>query len=133
MPEPATLAEEKTWSVWSHAGPLVASVVSIPGFVVPLIIMLTKGKMSARIRRNAVESLNFQITLFIAFLALIIPVWFTFGSISEADASGVGGVLVMIGIALVLGLACLVLQIIAIIRVSNNEDFRYPINIRMVK
>ena len=133
MPEPATLAEEKTWSVWSHAGPLVAGLVSLPGFIVPLVIMLTKGKTSARIRRNAVESLNFQLTTLIAFIALVIPAWFSLGSISEVDGSGFGGLLLMIGIAILLGLACLVMQIIAIVRVSNNEDFKYPINIRIVK
>lgn len=133
LPEPATLAEEKTWSVWSHAGPLVASVISLPGFIVPLIIMFTKGKTSARVRRNAVESLNFQITLFIAALVLIIPAFVAIGAVENSDWTGAMWLVLLLGAAVVLGVAALVFQIIAIIRASNNEDYRYPVSIRFVK
>lgn len=83
----------------------------------PLIIWRTKGETMPFVAEQAKESLNFQITVFLlgvlfAFLALIL----------------IGFVLLWI-----LGLANLILVIIAAIRVSDGKPYRYPFCLRLVK
>jgi uncharacterized Tic20 family protein len=85
--------------------------------------MLTQGTKSAFVRRHAVESLNFQLTLLIAVVAGFVLSIATFGL----------GLLVFIPLLILGGIAELVLTVIAGVKANNGEDYRYPINIRMVK
>ena len=109
-------ANENTWIAVAHFGTL-ANVILLPGLLVPLIVMLTEGKKSANVRAHAVESLNFQLSMFI------------YGAISTLLF------LVLIGIFTGLAVAglALVCPIIAGIKASNGEFFKYPLTIRMVK
>lgn len=113
---PAPTADERTWGMIAHLSALVASVVGFP-FLGPLIVWLTKGKESAWVEQHAKEALNFQITATVAiwisaFLMLCI----------------IGFVLVP-----VLGLAALVLTVMAGIKANNGEMYRYPATLRLVK
>ena len=78
--------------------------------------MLTKGNESAFVRRQAVESLNFQLSMLIAAIVSLV-LW-----------------LVLIGflLCIVVGILWLVFTIIGSIKGSNGEDYRYPLTIRMV-
>lgn len=114
--------DERTWAMFAHIGALVAGVFAM-AFLGPLIVMLTQGTRSAFVRRHAVESLNFQLTLLIALVA------------------GIGVSVVTLGLALLVfipaaifgGIAALVLVIIAGVAANNGQDYRYPVNLRMVK
>ncbi len=108
--------EEAVWASAAHWSALVASAVGL-GFLGPLIIMLTQGPKSARVRANAVESLNFEITFILSMIvsAILMVVL-------------VGFVLLM-----VIPLVWLILRIIASIQTANGRDYRYPLNIRFVK
>ncbi|MEO9222439.1 MAG: DUF4870 domain-containing protein, partial [Mycobacteriaceae bacterium] len=55
-------SDEQTWSMLAHLGGIVL------GFLAPLIVMLTKGNESPFTRRQAVEALNFQITVLIGYV-----------------------------------------------------------------
>ncbi len=120
----AITSDDKTWALASHIGALVTAWFAF-GFIAPLLVMLVKGE-SPFIRRHAVESLNFQISLLIysvvggvlAFLVVIL----TFGI----------GALVVIPIVVVLAVAALVVIILATMKASNGEDFRYPLTIRFI-
>jgi len=89
----------------------------ILGFIAPLVVMLVQGDKSQFTRRHAVESLNFRITLTIAHIISFI-LWF-----------------VIIGIlfTFILIVAGLIFMIMAGIKANNGEDYRYPVNIRLVK
>ncbi|MFB9963065.1 DUF1707 and DUF4870 domain-containing protein [Sinosporangium siamense] len=80
----------------------------------PLIMMLTGGKTSPYIRKHAVEALNFQLTVFLASIVLAV----TFVGMVLVPFVWVGGFI-----------ASLIGGIIAM----TDGDFRYPLNIRMVK
>lgn len=107
--------EERNWALAAHVGTFVAAWFAM-GFLAPLVIMLVKGKDSAFVRRHAVESLNFQISLLIYLV------------VSAVLA------LVLIGFVLmaVVGVFALVVIIIATVKAANGEDYRYPLCIRMV-
>ncbi len=103
-------SDEKLWAWLSHGGFVVG------GFIVPLVVMLTKGKDSPFVRRHAVEALNWQISLMIYFVVSIILIFVIIGILTT--------------IALVV--AMFVFGIMAIIKAANGEDYRYPLCIRMV-
>ncbi len=104
-------SNDQTMIVLAHLGGIVL------GFIPALVIMLTSGTKSARVRAQAVEALNFQITLLIASL--------------------IAGVLTLVLIGLLLlpivMLAGLVFPILAAIKVSNGQDYTYPLALRLVK
>jgi hypothetical protein len=113
---PAPTADEKTWGMIAHLSAIAAFMVGFP-FLGPLIVWLTKGKESAWVEAQAKEALNFHITVFIAL--------------------AVSGILMcaVIGFFLLplVGLAALVLSLIAGIKANNGEMYRYPATLRLVK
>src|SRR4051794_41686035 len=62
--QPLSASEERTWAMVAHIGVLVAAWLAM-GFLCPLIIWLVLRDRSQFVRRHAVESLNFQISLLI--------------------------------------------------------------------
>ncbi|MGN0065674.1 MAG: DUF4870 domain-containing protein [Nocardioides sp.] len=106
-----TPSDENTWSALGHFGGIIL------GFVAPLIVMLVKGPESPRVRSQAVEALNFQISMMIyMFVSAILTI-------------------VLVGIIgiIVFGLMLLICSILAGVKALNGEDYRYPLTIRMVK
>ena len=93
----------------------MASVVAL-AFLGPLIVMLTKGNESPYVRRQAVESLNFQLSILIYGIVSFVLVF------------------VLVGFVLlpIVGLMWLVFTIIGAVRASRGEEYRYPLTIRMV-
>ncbi|MEJ7586314.1 MAG: DUF4870 domain-containing protein [Ferruginibacter sp.] len=104
-------SDEKTIAILSHILALFTS------FIGPLIIYLLKKDQSAYVADHAKESLNFQITMIIAYIISFILM------------------IVLIGILLIwlLSIANLVLIIIATIKASDNKIYRYPFNLRIIK
>ena len=103
----------------AHWGALLATVVSggSLGFLVPLILMQTKGQADPFVRANAVESLNFSLTVLIGMIA------------SAVLAIIVVGIVGLIVIPIV----ALILQIMASMAAGRGQVYRYPVSIRFVK
>src|SRR3712207_1348685 len=108
--------QERLWGMLAHLLSFVAAYLFL-GFVAPLIIMLVFGPRSAFVRANAVESLNFNLT------------WLLYGIVGVILAF----LLIGIPILIILGIAYLVLVIIASVRANNGEVYRYPATIRFVR
>jgi uncharacterized Tic20 family protein len=104
-------SEEKTMAVLSHVLCIVA------GFLAPLIIYLVKKDESSYVAEHAKESLNFQLTMLIAYIVSWILIF----------------ILVGFFLLFLLGIANLVLVIIATIRASENKLYKYPFSIKFVK
>lgn len=107
--------EEQTWGCAAHWSAFVGAVVAL-AFLGPLLVMLVKGNESPYVRRQAVESLNFQLSMLI-----------------YAVVSGVL-VLVLVGLLLLLvvGILWVVFTLIATVKTSGGGEYRYPLTIRMV-
>ena len=107
--------QERTWASAAHWSAIVAAFVAL-AFLGPLIVLLVKGNESVWVRRHAVESLNFQLSILV------------YGIVSAVL------VLVLIGFFLLIavGLLWLVCTIMAAVKTANGEDYRYPLTIRMV-
>ena len=80
------------------------------------------GTQSPFVRRHAVESLNFQISLLIYTAAAILFSIVTFGL----------GLIVVLPVGLAAIVAALVFLIQGSIKAANGEDYRYPLTLRFV-
>lgn len=112
---------DRNWASAAHWGTLVAAWLAM-GFLAPLIVMLTIGNQSPYVRKHAVESLNFQISLLIYFGAAILFSLVTIGI----------GLIIVIPLGLAALVAALVFLIQASIKAANGEDYRYPLTLRFV-
>lgn len=100
--------DERTMAILSH-------ILAIPaGFLAPLIIYLIKKDDSKYVAEHAKESLNFQITMFIAIIVLLISIvgWLFFW---------------------VVPIISIIFIIIATVNASDNKMYRYPLCIRLIK
>lgn len=117
MPEEYPLSkpsgDERILALLSHLLAIVPGV----GIFGPLIIYLLKRDESSFVAENAKESLNFQITIFLACMLSVLLI------------------VVLIGFMLlwVLGVLNLVLVIVATVKASEDKIYRYPFNLRLVK
>src|SRR5215213_11525631 len=112
---PMSPDQERLWGMLAHLLSFVAAYLAL-GFVAPLLVLLVFGPRSAYVRAHAVESLNFNLT------------WLLYAIIGVVLAF----LLIGIPILIALGIAYLVLVIIASVRANNGEFFRYPLTIRFV-
>lgn len=108
-------SNEKNWALAAHILPLFTGVF-LCGFLPPLVIYLVKRDESPFVADQAKESLNFQITVFVASLFFILLI------------------LICIGILLLIALlvAEIVLCLVAAIRASEGKLYRYPFAIRLI-
>lgn len=103
-------------AVISHAIALCGLVIPFGNILGPFIFWLLKKDESPAVNRNAKEALNFQITVT---LALVVCFILTF---------------IVIGLILlpIVGLGSLILTIIAIVKASQDGDYRYPFALRLI-
>jgi len=117
--------DERTWATAAHWSALVGAFVAL-AFLGPLVVLLAKGNESAWVRRHAVESLNFQLSMLIyGFVGGIVAVVLTVVTLGI-------GLLVVIPLFLAFGAFWLIITIVAAVKTGNGEDYRYPLTIRMV-
>lgn len=111
-PPPLRPDEERTWAIVAHLGGVFV------GFVVPLVVWLVFKGRGPYLEDQAKEALNFQITVAIAYLAGGILTVVTLGLTSPVLA--------------LVGLAALVLAILAAVAAGSYQWYRYPACLRLV-
>jgi len=109
-------ADEQTWSTLAHASGFVG-LLGIPSFLGPMFVYLMKKEQSSRVRANAAEALNFHITMAIAAVVAAVTI------------------VILIGLVLLpmVMLGWLVFTGIGSYKASEGQDYRYPINLRLIK
>jgi hypothetical protein len=107
--------QDRTFATLAHVGTL-ANLLGLWGWLVPLVILLTKGNRPV-VRRAAAESLNFQISFGI--YAVV------FGVLS----------FILIGLPFLFAVAVmmLVMPIIAAIKTNEGIAYKYPLTFRLIK
>ena len=104
-------SEEKLWIILSHLSLLLGV-----GFVLPLVVYLVKKQDSPLTAEHAKEALNFHITLVL------------YGIVS--------GLLCIIAVGFILLplllIASVVCAIIASVKASEGQFYRYPLTLRLI-
>ena len=121
-------AEEKQWAMFAHLSALVGGLLTsaVGGwgtFIGPLAIWLIKKDTLPFVDDQGKEALNFNITVAIACLALLLLSIVTLGV----------GLLIAVPAWIVIAIGWLVLTIMAAVKSSNGEFYRYPMTLRLVK
>lgn len=111
IPSSSPRGNDKIWALFSH----LSTFVGLP-FLLPLVVYLAMKGDSAYVAENAREALNFHLS-FLIYSVCCIPLVF-----------------VVIGIPLLvlIGLASLILAVVAAIKASDGGCYRYPLTIRLV-
>jgi uncharacterized Tic20 family protein len=112
------MKENKQLLVLTHLSQLLDFVTAIGGFVVPLILWLTKKDEIRNMDAHGKAILNFRISMFI-YILICIPLILLLGL----------GIIGLIAI----GFFYLIFPIINAIRASNNEAPKYPFSIKFMK
>jgi len=103
-------SDERVLAILSHVLAILPGV----GILGPLVIYLVKKNDSPFVAANAKESLNFQLTIILLYIILLIT---------------------LIGVLLfwVVGILNIILVIVATIKASENRIYRYPISMRLIR
>jgi uncharacterized Tic20 family protein len=109
---PVSPSDERTWSMLAHLGTILI------GFLAPLITYLMYKDRSQFVKVQSTESLNFQITMLIAYVVAWIVTGITFG--------------LLFFLPIIVWVANLVFVIMAGMAANKGENYRYPFAIRMV-
>jgi len=118
---------DRTWDVFCHLSSLAGLFVPFGNIFGPLVIWLVRKDKSPSVEAHGKESLNFQLSVT---LYLFI-----------AAAVTVGLMIVLIGFLLlplliaagiILPIVDLILVIIAAVKASNGEFYRYPFTLRLI-
>ncbi len=111
-PLAAPRGNDKIWAILCH----LSWFIGVP-FLLPLVVYLAMRGDSDYVTANALEALNFHISVLIYCL---ISLALTF-------------LLIGIPLLILIGLASLILSIIATMKASEGGSYHYPATIRLVK
>ncbi len=117
--EATTLSEKEArkWAMICHLSALVGLLGNGIGFLIgPLVVWLIKREDDPLIEEQGKEAVNFQLTMFLALLVSALLVF----------------VLIGIPLLIMFGLMMVIFPIIAGVKTSNGEHYRYQISIRFL-
>lgn len=121
-------AEERQWAMFAHLSALVGGLLTSAAggwgtFIGPLIIWLVKKDTMPFVNDQGKEALNFNITVAIVCLALVLLSILTLGV----------GLIIAIPGWVIVGIAWLVLTILAAVKANEGVAYRYPLTLRLIK
>lgn len=110
-------SDERQMAMFAHLSALVGIIIPFGNVLGPLLIWLLKKETMPFVDDQGKEALNFQITVTIALLVCIVLMF------------------VLIGLLLLplVGLAALILTVIAAVKANEGTAYRYPFTLRLVK
>jgi uncharacterized protein len=106
-------ADVKNWCMFCHVSAFCA-LISVPPVVGPLVIWLIKKDVMPEVDKHGKEAINFQLSMLIYAIVCAITV--------------VGMILIP-----VVGILWLIFTIMASVKASHGEFYRYPLTIRFLK
>lgn len=109
-------AEERQWGMFAHLSALIGLVIPLGSVIAPLVIWQVKKDTMPFAAEQAKEALNFQITVLIAVcISMVLMV-------------------ILIGFLLIfaVGIAAVILTILAALKANEGIAYRYPFTLRLV-
>lgn len=124
-PPPNPESQARTWNMLCHLSVLSACVgVPFGNILGPLLVWQIKKNEFPSVEIHGRAALNFQITVTIAaFASAVVAVVLSFFCVGY----------LLFPLVILIGLAGLVFSVIAGIKASNGEDYKYPYSFEFVK
>lgn len=110
-------AEAKQWAMLVHIAAFSAFFIPFGNVIGPLLVWQLKKDLGTFVEQNGKEAVNFQITVLIAVVVCMVLIFAVIGAL----------------LLPVLGIAWLVLSIIAGVKANEGVAYRYPLTIRFIK
>ncbi len=109
--------EDRTWGSLAHLCALAGLLIPFGSLLGPLIMWRTRGQRSAFVGNEALEALNFNISVALAFVICLALAW------------------ILVGILMLSGLVIywIVMTVIATIRTGEGHAYRYPVTLRLIR
>jgi uncharacterized protein len=118
MKEIRVLSEtERNWAMFCHLSALAGFFFPFGGIIGPLICWLSRKDESTWVNENGKASMNFQLSMLL-YLVLAIPLIF---------------IIIGIPIIMIIGTLKIVCIIIASVKASKGEEFKYPLAIPFIQ
>ncbi|SDD12170.1 DUF4870 domain-containing protein [Aquimonas voraii] len=114
---------EKQFALFVHLSALIGFFIPLGNIIAPLVMWQIKKNESAFIDDQGKEAVNFNLTLLLVGLALIVLTLITFGLAIFLTAP----------LGLVLCVAWLIFAILAGIKANEGVAYRYPFILRLIK
>ncbi|HEY0179632.1 MAG TPA: DUF4870 domain-containing protein [Dokdonella sp.] len=122
-PPASSSSDDRTWALIAHLSAFSFFISGIGCVLGPLIVWLVKRDTLPFAADQAKEALNFNLTLAIAFVALLVLTVATFGI----------GIVLAWPIGVALFVAWFVLTIVAAVKASEGVAYRYPFALRLIR
>jgi len=118
MKEIRVLSEtERNWAMFCHLSAFAGFLFPFGGIIGPLICWLSRKDESTWVNENGKASLNFQLSMLL-YIVLVIPLCFIIIGFP------------IISVLIILKIVCI---IIASIKASKGEEFKYPLAIPFIQ
>ena len=120
--------QERQWAAGAHLAALILALVTswaagIAGAVGALAVWMIKRDDSPFAAEHAKEALNFNLSMFIYAVALVVLSVITLGL----------GLIVTVPLAVVIAVVWLVCTLVAAFRAYDGQPYRYPLSIRLFR
>ncbi len=123
-PQTPNESQARLWNMWCHLSALAGLVVPFGNVIGPLIVWQIKKNELPSVDVHGKASLNFQLTVLIAVLA---------GSAVAFVLSFLCLGYLLFPVVFLVGVAGIVLAVIAGIKANNGEDYKYPFSLTLIK
>lgn len=125
---------EKDSAMFAHLASFGSLIFPFGNIIGPMIVWLVKKDESEFVDEHGKESLNFQITYTIMLLILVgLGAGFAISSGFRGFEGGIAiSIIFFITLIILYALMALVFVIIAAVKASKGEMFRYPMSIRFI-
>jgi hypothetical protein len=120
---PGNDSQARTWNMLCHLSALAGYIIPFGNVLGPLLIWQIKKNEFPSVEEHGKAALNFQLTVLIAlFVGIIASVLLSFVCIG----------FLLIPVVVAVGLCGLIFAIIAAIKASNGEAYRYPWSLKLI-
>ena len=123
-PQNPNEAQARMWNMLCHLSALAGFIIPFGNIVGPLLVWQIKKNEIPSVDIHGKAALNFQITVTLTVLA---------GMVVALVLSVIHIGVVLFPIMILIGLAGLILAIIAGIKANNGEDYKYPFSFQLIK
>lgn len=119
----AAPSESRSWAMGAHLSALGGALLGgVPAFIGPLVVWILRRDQDPFAADHAREALNFNLSVLVYIAAAIVLTVVTLGI----------GLLAILPLGALFAVLWLVVTVIAAIRASNGEYYRYPLSIRLI-
>ncbi|NMR24566.1 DUF4870 domain-containing protein [Pseudoalteromonas sp. NEC-BIFX-2020_015] len=112
-----TTKDERMWAMLCHLSALTGFIVPMGSIIGPLIVWLIKKDEMPLVAEHGRKSLNFQITILIAYIVCLILMFAVIGVI----------------LLPLVAIFSFIMVIVGAIKTNDGKEFNYPLSLNLIK